>query len=180
MKAFKQRGICFLVLIFILSMFIATNSFADKKDLSYSSPKLFPLPKELEPAYKFWINIYSKYYTNEYVIHDSKRLDIIYDVVEFGSLDKNEIDLPQTRAQKNHLKNRMRQFKSLLLKLAAKNTKYDKLNAEQYRVFELFGKSTNRSGYRTAAYNIRVQKGQKNRLQCKYWRVCRYVQSWNY
>ena len=157
---FSKIKICVL----LSSIFLVNISLADSTNISYTSPELFPLPKELKPAVEFWIKIYSKYNTNEYVIHDSRRLSVVYEIVEFGSLNKVKMDLPQTRAQRNELRKKMKYYKSILLKLASRNTKFNELKSEERQIFEQFGKTTDRSVYRTAAYNIRVQKGQRNRF----------------
>ena len=42
---------------------------------------LFPLPAELEPDVNFWLSIFTKYTTSEGVLHDNRRLDVVYERV---------------------------------------------------------------------------------------------------
>lgn len=132
--------------------------------ITYTSAEKFPLPKELEPAVQFWIKIYTEYNTNEYVLHDARNLLVIYEVVKFGDLHREKMDLPQTRLQKNILKKKRNHYKAVLRKLASSKTKFDRLSSEEKRIFDLFGGTKRRSVYRVAAKNIRIQKGQRNRF----------------
>ena len=43
----------------------------------------FPQFENIEPNVSFWVKAYSKYTTRQAVVHDSKHLDIIYDVIAF-------------------------------------------------------------------------------------------------
>ena len=43
----------------------------------------FPLPNKLQADVRFWTKIYTEVTTSEGLIHDNKRLDIIYDRVTF-------------------------------------------------------------------------------------------------
>ena len=45
--------------------------------------ELFPRPPELEPAIHFWTRVYTEIDTHSGFIHDSLRLDIVYQTVHF-------------------------------------------------------------------------------------------------
>ena len=87
-------------------------------EINYSSQDIFPLHEDMVDAYQFWIKIYSQYNTNEYVIHDSKKMNIIYEVVKWGEFDESKIDEPQTREQKQFLKDKLKYYKKILSELA--------------------------------------------------------------
>lgn len=46
----------------------------------------FSVPKGLEIQYNFWIDIYSKYSTDQGLIHDSENIDLIYEVLDFNPI----------------------------------------------------------------------------------------------
>ena len=43
--------------------------------------ELFPRPADLEPAVKFWTRVYTEIDTSEGFIHDSLRMDVVYQTV---------------------------------------------------------------------------------------------------
>ena len=49
-------------------------------------PDLFKIPAELEWRVGFWKTIYSKYTTDQGVLHDIDDLRIVYEVIDFGSI----------------------------------------------------------------------------------------------
>ena len=92
----------------IILMLIIFSICSSGNEINYSSQDIFPLHDDMVDAYQFWIKIYSKYNTNEYVIHDSRKMNVIYEVVKLGEFDENKIDEPQTKEQKQFLKKRNR------------------------------------------------------------------------
>ena len=66
-------------------------------------------------AYHFWIKVFTQYNTNQYVIHDSKNLNIIYEVVTWGKLDESNLDNPQTQEQKRFFKNKLQYYKKYII-----------------------------------------------------------------
>lgn len=149
-----------IVILLVLSLVALSHS----GNREFTSSDQFPLPEELKVQVVFWIDVYSRYHTNEHIIHDARDLSKIYEVVKFGEIPEGKIEVPQSKQQRNILKQRSKKYKSILLKLASSKTNLKKLSTEELKVFQLFGESTNRKLYRTAAYNIRTQKGQKNRF----------------
>ena len=153
-------------ILFVFQIFFIVINIQTVFSLAANNPNIdqFPKPKELEPAVNFWIKIYTRYNTNEYVIHDSRNLSIIYEIVRFGTAGEARVDLPQTRTQRNTLKKKQSHYKAILQKLASSKTNFDKLKEDEQKVFEIFSKTKKRSVYRTASQNVRTQKGQRNRF----------------
>lgn len=56
-----------------------------KEALGYSETA-FAVPKGMEKQVQFWVDIYSKYTTQQGVIHDSENVDVIYEVVDLSGL----------------------------------------------------------------------------------------------
>lgn len=76
LQYFKRSAFVLFVALFVLLSF---SSF------SHSHPRLNPFktPNGLESKVNFWINVYTKYTTDQVIIHDADNLDIIYEVVDF-------------------------------------------------------------------------------------------------
>lgn len=152
-----------LIVIALMLMSGVVQS-AQDVETRYQPSDRFPLPEGLEPAVNFWIDIYTKYHTNEYIMHDDRDLSRVYEIVKLGDLHADQIDLPQTREQRRLLKRKRQYYRSILLKLASSRTDLSKLSADEQRVYDLFGGTTNRRTFRSAAYNVRAQRGQRDRF----------------
>ena len=133
-------------------------------EIDYPGKDLFPLPEELEPQVQFWIDIYTRYYTNQYILHDAENINVIFEVVKIGELREDQIDLPQTRTQRNYLKNKKRYYQRILRKLGSSRTHFDRLVGDEKRVFELYGGIRSHKFYRKAARRVRIQRGQRDRF----------------
>ncbi len=134
-------------------------------ELNYSPKDIFPLHKDMVDAYQFWIKIYSKYNTNEYLIHDSKKMNIIYEVVKWKELDESKIDEPQSKEQKKFLKDKLKYYKKILGELAALHPDTNKMNSEQNKIYKLLPGFKNKKDFSNAMKRLRIQKGQKNRFR---------------
>ncbi|WP_415063276.1 lytic transglycosylase domain-containing protein [Bdellovibrio sp.] len=54
--------------------------------LGYSSGSAFSIPKGMEKQVQFWVDIYTKYSSEEGVIHDSEKVEVVYEVVDLKGL----------------------------------------------------------------------------------------------
>lgn len=54
--------------------------------LGYSSGNAFAIPKGMEKQVQFWVDIYTKYSSEEGVIHDSEKVEVVYEVVDLKGL----------------------------------------------------------------------------------------------
>ncbi|MDH5677746.1 MAG: transglycosylase SLT domain-containing protein [Nitrospinota bacterium] len=75
----------------------------------------FPLPESLVPNVDFWISIYSKYDTSQWVIHDKENLGIVYEVVDAGKLFPGE-NL-NSRKVERYMEKRKKHIAQLLKKI---------------------------------------------------------------
>ena len=117
---------------------------------------LFPLSEDLKPRVDFWIDVYTKYDRNDYIIHDSNHLTVIYTVINADSL----FDNPQAKRKEiSKLVKRVKKKYSKLLRELANTRNFTKLKGEKRKLFERFDYTTNRQVYRRASKNIRVQQG---------------------
>lgn len=86
-----------------------------EKALGYSE-QAFAIPVGMEKKVQFWVDIYSKYTTNQGVIHDSEDVEIVYEVVDLSDYKtdrqkqrrmdqvKKEIGLKLSKEEKDRLR----------------------------------------------------------------------------
>jgi membrane-bound lytic murein transglycosylase D len=117
--------------------------------------ELFPRPADLEPAVKFWTRVYTEIDTTEGFIHDSLRMDIVYQTVHTGDLSSRERRRRIERAQEV--------TRNILTKLAGGARQG--LNGEEERILKLFPEGTSNAEFRAAAGRLRFQLGQADRFR---------------
>ncbi len=126
---------------------------------------LFPKPAQLEPDVYFWLSIFTEYTTREGVLHDSRRLGVVYDKV---SLPENA-----SRRTRDRLSDQRRQhYKQILQTLAG--GKRTNLNDDEQRVLALWPDDVTDSELGAAASQIRFQLGLSDRFQEGLRRAGRY------
>ncbi len=134
-------------------------------ELNYSSQNLFPVHNEMVAASQFWIKIFGEHNTNEYLIHDSRKLNIVYEVITWGKLDESKADDPYSKEQKKYFKNKIKFYKEILVDLAAVYPDTNKMNTDQKKAYRLLSGFKSKNDFLEAANRIRVQKGQKNKFR---------------
>lgn len=116
----------------------------------------FPRYTTIENNVHFWEKIYSTYSLNQAVIHDSKDLSKIYEVIELLDQPTQKAGQINAKAQKQAIK----KYSTILKKLS----KQRPVTKEEKRIAALFtGKYRSRDMGR-AAERVRSQKGQKERF----------------
>lgn len=123
----------------------------------------FLVPTGLQNQVDFWKKIYSEYTTDYAVIHDSKNLDIVYEVVYLGNKTLSR------RARDRKLRKVKNKYKKILRSLARKKNNAI-LTGDEKRVHDML-----KGGYYRAAKNIRSQIGQKDRFERGIHRSGRYI-----
>ncbi len=118
----------------------------------------FPEFENIRPNVTFWIKVYSRYTTSQAIIHDSRHLDIIYDVI-----DVRPYDAPGARKINRSLTKRAKaKTEAILARLAADPSAAD---PEARRVKGLFGADATAKDFRNARHRVRSQIGQKDRFR---------------
>ncbi len=115
-----------------------------------------PLPPELEPDVAFWESIFTRYSSDEGVLHDNRRLDIVYE----------RIDMPAKTGRRERQRRvgvHRDALKKVLQSLAS--GKRDNLSAEEARVLALWGADVSNEELRKAAGRIRYQGGLSDRFR---------------
>ena len=126
--------------------------------LSYANDTPFPRYREIEPNVAFWTDIYSKYTTLQAVIHDSRDLGVVYDVIAV-----KPYDAPGARKiNRDRMKRAKAKYEAILRRLAADPHCRDK---DCQRVAKLFDSRADAGTFRRASRQVRSQIGQKDRFQ---------------
>jgi membrane-bound lytic murein transglycosylase D len=126
--------------------------------LSFASDAPLPHYKVIEPNVAFWIDIYSKYTTRQAVIHDSRDLGVVYDVIAV-----KPYDAPGARKiNRDRMKRAKAKYEAILQRLAANPRCGDE---DCQRIAQLFGDRADAGTFRRASRQVRSQLGQKDRFQ---------------
>ena len=128
-------------------------------------PNPFQVPADLEPAVEFWTKIYTQVDTNGGLIHDTRELGRIYEVVQLPKASR--------RTRKRHTEGRKRHYKQILQTLA--KGKRNGLSADQERVLALFGPDVRNEQLRQAAGRLRFQLGQSDKFRAGIIRSGAYI-----
>ena len=121
-----------------------------------ASAETFPQPPELKPDVDFWVSIFTRYDSGEGVLHDNRRLDVVYE----------RLDMPAklTRKERQRRVSRKRkELQGILRRLAG--GKRDKLSAEEARVLALWPEDVTNAELKAAGNRIRYQQGLSDRFR---------------
>jgi membrane-bound lytic murein transglycosylase D len=128
----------------------------------------FPGYPCLAPNVNFWTKIYAEFESNQGVIHDKYRMDVVYEV----------IDLKPQGAAGSRITNRQRvrnaksKYRAILSRLAqGKQAR----NETEKRVRQLFGPRASSADFRAATHHLRCQVGQKDRFRAGIVRSGAYI-----
>ncbi|BHH84155.1 LysM peptidoglycan-binding domain-containing protein [Desulforhopalus sp. 52FAK] len=117
----------------------------------------FPRYKEIEKNVQFWEKIYSTYSLTQAVIHDSKDLSKIYEVIEL--LDESTPGA--TQFNKKAQKKAVQKYQKILKKLS----KQRPVTPEEKRVASFYSGNYRSRNMGRASETVRSQKGQKERFR---------------
>ena len=116
----------------------------------------FPQPVELRPDIDFWVSIFTRYATDQGVLHDSRNLAVVYEVIDFES------DLGR-RARQRRVSSRREKLQAVLRSLAS--GKREDLSDDEARVLALWPTNVSNQSLTTAAKQIRYQQGLNDRFR---------------
>ena len=138
----SQRLFLFLLLVFAAAPLKAQET--------------FPQPVELRPDIDFWVSIFTRYTTDQGVLHDSRNLAVVYEVIDFES------DLGR-RARQRRVSSRREKVQAVLRSLAS--GKREDLSDDEARVLALWPTNVSNQSLSNAAKQIRYQQGLKDRFR---------------
>ncbi|MGZ5278766.1 MAG: transglycosylase SLT domain-containing protein [Pseudobdellovibrionaceae bacterium] len=134
--------------------------------LGYSADT-FAIPKGLEVNVKFWIDVYSKYNTDQGVLHDSDNIDLIYEELDFGSISmRTDLNLYQKEAAKVRM---VKDGKKRVIDMLERfHTLKDpsSLPGKERKIWDYFEKIDEKDKFIVASKKnrLRFQLGQKDRV----------------
>lgn len=118
--------------------------------------ELFPRPAELEPDVRFWRRIYSEVGSDGGLIHDSRHLEIVYEVVRFP-------EQASRRTRERIVERAKDRYRDALRSLG--RGRRSGLSREEARILALWGGSPDDGTLRSAASRIRFQLGQADKFR---------------
>ena len=129
---------------------------------------LFPVYPSIQPNVTFWTDIYTRYGSNQGVIHDKRHMNRIY-----GSIELVDPDGPGGRkVNRQRIKKAKKKYKTILAKFMHGNPPSGPL---ENQVAALFGPESKPADFRSAMRNIRCQIGQKDRFRAGIIRSGAYI-----
>ncbi|MFN7823922.1 MAG: transglycosylase SLT domain-containing protein [Pseudobdellovibrionaceae bacterium] len=131
------------------------------------SEEAFAVPAGLETQVKFWIDIYSKYTTDQGVLHDAENIDMIYEEIDFSPIvARTDLNVFQKeRLKEKHLKEKRAYYTAILKKLHTVKSGED-LTGDEKRLWDYFQKVDEPKKFLEAAgkNRMRFQLGQRDRM----------------
>lgn len=135
--------------------------------LGYNGPQTFAVPKGMENQWQFWIDIYSKYTTDQGVLHDAENIDLVYEVLDFTEISART---NMNSWQKEHLKlKRVKEAKLRVIQMLEKLHKTkdpSTLSYDEKRIWDYYQKIDEPKKFREAQQKnrLRFQLGQRDRV----------------
>lgn len=155
------------------SMNWQTTDFSHQENSLGWSPEAFQVPQGLEKNYKFWLDIYTHYTTDQGVLHDADRIDCVYEVLDFTYIS-SRMDLGPQGKERAKKKSVMEAKKRIIerLKHLQKFAKDEKANEEtdltpeEKTIWQCFEGSNEKNKFLEATHRnrLRFQLGQRDRV----------------
>ena len=143
--ASKSRYLCSLLILLAVSVAAPVPA-----------EETFPFPGELQPDVDFWVSIFTRYDTDEGVLHDNRNLAVVY--------ERLEMPANLGRRERNRRAKKRRDALAVVLRSLAQGNR-DNLSAEEARVLALWPPDVSNSMLDAAASRIRFQHGLSDRFR---------------
>ena len=127
----------------------------------------FKVPKGLEVQVNFWIDIYSKYHSDQGVLHDSENIDLIYQVLDFSSITaRTDLNIYQKEARKIKMVKEAKNAVVSMLNKFHRLSEPSSLSEKEKKIWDHFQKINEPKKFAEAAKKnrLRFQLGQKDRM----------------
>lgn len=139
-----------------------------EKALGYTSTA-FAIPKGMERQVQFWIDIYTKYTTEQGVIHDAENMDVIYEVVDFRDITSNGgLNIyAKERLKQRRVDDLKKKIAKMLEKFRTVKDPEKELSAAELKIYKGFDHDDEPNKFKEAQQKnrLRFQLGQKDRMQ---------------
>lgn len=141
------------------------SDFSKQENALGWTPEAFSVPKGMEARVQFWRDIYTKYNSNQGVLHDSKYVDLVYEMVDFQDLDFNETLTTKQREKmrKKRVDDRKKEIANRLKRLQLLSSG-EGLTGEDLRYWTMFATVEDAKRFSEAARRgrLRFQLGQRD------------------
>ncbi|MFZ5572975.1 MAG: LysM peptidoglycan-binding domain-containing protein [Thermodesulfobacteriota bacterium] len=165
MKADRNRkGTLCLITLTVMAIRLGTFT----PDVHAGTDQQFPSYPSLRDAVSFWKKVYSQYSTRQGIIHDNRKMNIIYEIVDLEDPNRGGSD----RANQARIKAAKNKYLKILSDLA--NGK-QAASRDEKRVLAFFGKNPDRKTFKAAQERVRFQLGQQDRFREGLIRSGRYL-----
>lgn len=129
------------------------------------SEKVFEVPKGFEERVQFWRDIYTKYSSDQGILHDRDHIEIIYGEVDFTPImsDPSKNRYQKARAREKLVVQMRKDITARLLRLNGMSGP-EGLSGEDFRVWNLFSGIDDKTKFKdaTGRGRVRFQLGQRN------------------
>ena len=137
---------------------------------------LFPRPPELEPAVKFWTDVFTRYSQHQVVLHDRHHTHVVYKVLDFSEvvplLDAEELWLHKRKIETEEKAALKAQLLELAERLDSPGLPDDLQRLRN--IFDAYGK-LDREAILAAAESLRGQRGLREKTRDALMRSGRYL-----
>ena len=123
--------------------------------ISAGSENPFVRPAEIEPDVRFWVRVYTEVTTNGGLVHDDRKLDVVYEVMNFPENLAREERQRQVQEAKER-------YSAILRRLASGGSAS---SPEERRVRALWPETISARALNEAAGRVRFQLGQADRFR---------------
>jgi membrane-bound lytic murein transglycosylase D len=164
MKLNPRQLLAMFPIVFLVILFSGAYFLSDAR----AESDTFPVPSVIEPNVAFWTKIYTEYSSNHGVLHDSRKLNIIYGVIELVDPDH----YGGRKTNKKRIAKAKKKYKAILAKLMGGQAP---VGPVEQKVARLFGPDTQPAEFRAAMRRIRCQTGQKDRFRAGVIRSGAYI-----
>lgn len=144
---------------FLLLFLLILSKYSSAEETIFPNPARFPMPEAYRSNVDFWMRVYGEWEDDKMVIHDSKNMNIIFEVQDMP--DENSMLFSAARAG---ISKRVDYYRSILRELQA-NPANAQLSDDHKKVFDLYKNIYDPDKFSKAAENIRVQQGIKDRFE---------------
>ena len=142
------------------------------------SSDIFKVPPPMEERVQFWKDIYTKYTSDQGLLHDSRYINVVYEGVDFSDITQNPdlTDVQKEKARRKRVKDKKKEIAERLKRLQTVKDP-STLEGDDRRYWDLFAKIDEPKKFIEAAgrKRLRFQLGQRNQFAAGIFQSGRYI-----
>ncbi len=153
--------------------------FSNQTDAQGWSTGAFKVPPGFHRRVAFWIDIYTRYTTQQALLHDGRYVDLIYETVDFNDIDiRTDINIfEKERLKKKRIVDEKKVIREQLKRIQRSASTPNRLSPEDLVVFKKFRFIFGKNKFFEASHRnrLRMQLGQKDRFKLGVFFSGRYI-----